>query len=233
MKPVGKPMAILSIMMLTSAGAMVLAARQKSSAAVVSLQSTIPDRFSNWVRQSDEGTQVALSVDGGAGLNERVGEVYDQVLMRTYRRGDGSRVMLAMAYRRLQRQEVKIHQPELCYYGQGFEVKQTGSRVIDFTPQLRVPVRTLLARKRSRVEPVTYWIRIGREISSTAWQTRWIIYKESIGGSVPDGILIRVSSLIEVDADADAESALTLQREFLTDLYGALAPAGKRILTGM
>jgi EpsI family protein len=164
------------------------------------------------------------------GLDEQTHAVYDQVLMRTYVRSDGARVMLAIAYRRYQRQELKIHQPELCYYGQGFDVTAKGSRRVQLQPSVSIPVRTLLARKRSRVEPVTYWIRIGSEISQTAWQTRWIIYKESSSGSVPDGVLIRASSL--VDRDSDGEAGLALQEQFLADLYGALPPSSRRILTG-
>ena len=49
---------------------------------------------------------------------------YDDVLMRSYTNAHGEVVMLALAYGRHQRQEIKIHRPELCYTSQGYAVLQ-------------------------------------------------------------------------------------------------------------
>src|SRR6185295_754125 len=97
---------------------------------------------------------------------------YDDLLMHTYRRADGQQVMMTIAYGRNQTQELKLHRPELCYYAQGFEVHTLGRRTVQLTPARTVSSLALLTRNRTRIEVVTYWIRIDERITENAWQTR-------------------------------------------------------------
>jgi EpsI family protein len=117
----------------------------------VDLESMVPKAFGDWTYVPSAISQVDLSVrrDGEEGTNTRV---YDQVLMRTYRNAQGQSVMLALAWGRQQRQEVKIHRPELCYVAQGFRIES--SRPIDALGDGSVIGTTLLAATARRVEPV-------------------------------------------------------------------------------
>jgi EpsI family protein len=217
--------------MLSIAGiALALTPKDLVPEGTVLLESMVPREFGDWIEQQSGVNQVPTEIERRiARGSER--PLYDQVLMRTYRRrSDGATIMLALAYGRRQVQEYKIHRPELCYYSQGFEVTDAGSRDIMLDPQRHVALHQLLTRNRARAEPVTYWIRVGDRISPDAWETRWILFKDGIEGYVPDGILVRASSLI--DRDSDVQHALQLQGAFLADLYSSLSPQGRATIAG-
>jgi EpsI family protein len=133
--------------------------------------------------------------------------------------------MVALAYGRRQTQEIKIHRPELCYYAQGFAVQSLGTRAVQLSPARSVESHALLTENRARTEVVTYWIRVGDSLANDPWTLRWTIFREGLRGRVPDGLLVRTSSLA---ASAEgAERELALQQEFLADLYRA-APTKTR-----
>jgi EpsI family protein len=227
-------MAILAAMLLTAALAHAIAPTHQVSPGSVALERMIPKQFGEWVEQGATVEQVSPQIDGpGEGHSGSRADraVYDQVLMRTYRRqSDGERVMLALAYGRRQVQELKIHRPELCYYSQGYDVRFVGRSHVLLGPRFGVDSNLLLARNRARYEPVTYWIRVGDQISLSAWETRWLIFKDGISGSVPDGILVRASSVIQ--SESESASAFELQKIFFADLYNSLSPAAKTAIAG-
>jgi EpsI family protein len=155
---------------------------------------------------------------------------YDQVLMRSYGRSDGTIVMLALAYGRNQRQEVKIHRPELCYVAQGFEVVDRKIGTLRLSDTRGIEAYRIVARGRDRVEPVTYWIRIGDRVVRNAWDSRMKILRDGLKGTVPDGLLVRASSLTRSTGDIPA--AHEIQEQFLGDLYRALDEGSRAKLTG-
>ena len=191
----------------------------------VDLEAMVPKQFGSWTFVPSAVTQVDLSVkrDGDEGSNTRV---YDQVLMRTYRNPQGQSVMLALAWGRQQRQEVKIHRPELCYVAQGFRIES--SRPLEGLGDGSVRGTTLLTASTRRFEPVIYWVRIGDTLSSSAWQTRLYILREGIAGRIPDGILVRTSQVMR--NGSQVEASLEVQRQFLADLVAAVPPAQRAVL---
>ena len=215
-------------MLLTAALAYAIAPTRQVSPNSVALERMIPRQFGQWVEQGAAVEQVPPQIEGATRADRTL---YDQVLMRTYRRqSDGEMVMLALAYGRRQAQEFKIHRPELCYYSQGYDVRFVGRSRVLLGPRFGVDSNLLLARNRARYEPVTYWIRVGDRISLSAWETRWLIFKDGISGSVPDGILVRASSVIQTEADS--ASAFRLQKSFFADLYHSLSPAARTAIAG-
>jgi EpsI family protein len=229
-----RSLAISAAMLLTAALAYALAPTRQVSADSVALERMIPKRFGEWVEQGATLEQVSPQIDGhsdGENGSRTDRALYDQVLMRTYRRqSDGEMVMLALAYGRRQVQEFKIHRPELCYYSQGYDVRFVGRSHVALGPHFGVDSNLLLTRNRARFEPVTYWIRVGGQISLSAWETRWLIFKDGISGSVPDGILVRASSVVATEADS--ASAFRLQKVFFADLYNSLSPAARAAIAG-
>lgn len=191
----------------------------------VDLESMVPKQFGDWTYVPNAVSQVDLAVkrDGEEGANQRP---YDQVLMRTYRNPQGQAVMLALAWGRQQRQEVKIHRPELCYVAQGFRIES--SRPLDGLGDGSVRGTTLLTASNRRVEPVIYWVRIGDTLSTGAWRTRWYILREGMAGRIPDGILVRTSQALR--GPTQVEASLELQRRFLADLVAAVPEAQRSVL---
>jgi EpsI family protein len=187
----------------------------------VDLEAMIPKSFGDWTFVPSATMQVDLAVRRDD--QDESAQVYDQVLMRTYRTPAGEAVMLALAWGRQQRQEVKIHRPELCYVAQGFRIES--SRPLQTLDLPGVEGRALLATSARRTEPVVYWVRIGNDISDSAWRTRWYILKEGIGGRIPDGILVRTSQVVRSASQMDA--SVEVQQRFLRELVAAM-PEGQR-----
>ena len=228
MSAAARSLAVMAVMMAAACGASVLAPKRESANSAAPLDRLIPHTFGSWVEDVTPESQVSLSLRTG---NEPIGaEAYDDLLMRTYRRADGQRVMMTIAYGRNQTQELKLHRPELCYYAQGFEVHALGRRTIQLAPARAVSSLALLTRNRARIEVVTYWMRIGERITESAWQTRWTILRTGLDGKVPDGILVRTSTLAA--SEAATEDELALQHAFLSDLYSAVPQSTRRLLAG-
>jgi EpsI family protein len=156
---------------------------------------------------------------------------YDQVVMRAYANPAGNVIALAVAYGAHQRQEVKIHQPELCYGGQGFRLVDRQDMAIRAEPAgVRViPGRHLHAESPQGNEAVSYWIRIGDVLSQSAWDTRWHIFREGLSGRSTDGVLVRASSVVATSKEATV--AFTQMDAFLSDLMSNASPELSRVLT--
>lgn len=194
------------------------------------LAALIPERFGQWVAEPEAVAPVLLVPDVLTDAETAQSASYDDVLMRTYRHAGGASVMVAIAYGRRQTQELKIHRPELCYYAQGFSVSALGDRVVSLDPGLGVESRALLTQNRDRVEVVSYWIRVGERVVNDPWALRWSIFRDGLEGRVPDGVLVRASSLAA--SSSAAESELALQETFLAELYAAVPADTRRFLAG-
>lgn len=190
------------------------------------LEATVPQRFGEWESVPSPLIQAQLSIAGERSMDQP----YDETVTRAYRNHRGDLIMLALAYGRNQRQEVKIHRPELCYPAQGFEVlslAHTGfARMAQESRQ--VVGRHMVARSSTRTEAVSYWIRIGGVYSDSAWTTRGHIMTEGLQGRIPDGILVRASRSV-VD-EAEAAQAFPALDAFLTELVAATPEATRSLL---
>jgi EpsI family protein len=230
MRPAARSLMILGAMLAMLAASLVLTPRERVALNSVELERMVPHRFGDWLEATSSIVQVSPEIEQSAETSAQR-PAYDQVLMRTYRRQtDGAQVMLALAYGRQQRQEFKVHRPELCYYSQGYEVSPGGRHLLELAAARHVETQTLVARSRWRLEYVTYWIRIGDQVSISPWRSRLIIAREGFAGRVPDGILVRTSSLMQTDADA--VRAQGVQRGFLCDLYASLSVSAQKVLAG-
>ncbi len=82
------------------------------------LDKAVPEQFGDWRTLPNPLIQADLSTDGATSTDQP----YDEIVSRTYVNSSGDVVMMALAYGKNQRQEIKIHRPELCYPAQGFKV---------------------------------------------------------------------------------------------------------------
>lgn len=176
-----------------------------------------PRAFGDWKELPTNNVQVDL-VPRKDGQPNKFGP-YDDSLLRTYQNSKGQVVMLALAYGRTQRQEVKIHRPELCYVAQGFlakQLKETNFGNFDNLSSTDVTGKNMIAEMSGRREAVSYWIRIGDTYSENAWQTRLYILQLGLSGNVPDGVLVRISTLIKDEMSEG--SAWSINNSFMSDL---------------
>lgn len=202
--------------------------RQMMQAQLPHIEGLVPQKFGPWENVSSPMIQVDLSVSAPDG-EKNIETPYDETVMRTYvNKKTGEAVMLALAYGHRQRQEIKIHRPELCYTSQGSAVSDL--RPLEANERIGVVpegAKTMLGRSSDRLESVLYWIRIGDVISRGALQTRGYIFKQGLRGTVPDGILVRSSQAIA--SPNQAQASLRIQQQFLNDMIAAV-PADKRRL---
>ena len=189
------------------------------------LENTVPHQFGDWREQSNPYAQVSLATGIAADLNQP----YDQTVMRTYVNSKGQQVMLALAWGKHQRQEVKVHRPDLCYVAQGYKVSSLTTATFNGVSQYgwTVTGKHMVVNSGRDMEAVAYWIRIGKLYSENAFETRVHIFKEGLAGRIPDGILVRASQKIQTDADA--EKAFPILEEFLANLVAA-TPENARVL---
>ena len=191
----------------------------------VKFEQTVPHAFGDWHELPSPYSQVSVFTADGTNMDQP----YDQTLMRTYANSKGQVVMLALAWGARQRQEVKIHRPDLCYIAQGYQVRSltpTAFRI----PNTGAPVvgKRMVAFGQGAGEAVSYWIRIGDIYSEDAMTTRLHILKEGLSGRVPDGILVRASQ--QIAGAEEAEQAWPVLDSFLTDLVAALPPQTRELL---
>lgn len=166
------------------------------------LQRLIPTQFEGWQEVATPFVQIDVSVKSPNGVAED--QPYDQVVSRTYVRPGANPVMLSVAYINAQQQEVKIHRPPLCYVAQGFKIGQESQGELPAlgTPTDPVRISRMLAISGSRQEAVVYLMRTGTLHSADPWQVRWYILQDGVKGNIPDGALLRVSTLIQQPSDA-------------------------------
>jgi len=191
----------------------------------VNLEQLIPAQFNDW-RMVNMASQI-VNPETAAALNE----IYAQTLSRVYENGQGQRIMLSIAYGRDQTDSVGAHAPEGCYSGQGFAVNSIVKDKLN-TGTGPIPVVRLLARKSNRIEPITYWLTTGKKVGYPGWQTKKIKLQYALSGSIPDGLLMRVSSVTASTDSSDVNQAYDLQTRFTNDLLTSVSPSHRMRLTG-
>lgn len=188
-------------------------------------EQTIPRQFGNWAEIQQSAPQVSMVSDERSLINQ----LYDDTLMRTYVDKNGHQIMVALAYAKEQRQDVKIHQPDICYPAQGYQMVKTVTTRFDLL-QGSGPVigKRQLYYGQNHLEAVTYWIRVGDRTMTSGLAMRLKIIQDGLfKGRLDDGILVRVSSVIA--DESQAADAYSLQEKFLTDFVGSV----ERIAPGL
>lgn len=191
----------------------------------VKLETLIPKQFNDW-QLVEMGAQLVNPQTEAA-----VNAIYAQTLSRTYVNGQGQRIMLSIAYGEDQSDSVGAHLPEGCYGGQGFEVANItrGKLATDFG---KIPVSRLLASKNERIEPITYWLTTGEKVAYSGWETKKIKLQYAVQGVIPDGLLMRVSSITDSATALEIKNAYALQARFTQDLLATVSVKQRLRLMG-
>jgi EpsI family protein len=184
-----------------------------------SLAAIVPDRFGSWKSSPANGVLIPTA--------ETPAETgYDDLLTRYFVDDAGRTIMFLVAYGAAQSGNTQLHRPEACYPAAGFSLGDSSRTSID-APQTKIEARTLTATKPGRIEQILYWSRVGTAFPTDSASQSLAVIRQSLGGSAPDGALVRMSTL-----GSDRTSALTLLRLFANDLLLQSAPSLRRLLTG-
>ena len=186
----------------------------------VNLERIIPMQFGEWVAARES---LELIVDPATkGL---LSEIYSQILTRTYFNPQGDRIMLSMAYGGEQTKDLQVHLPDVCYAAQGFQIIQNRQDSLS-TEYGSLPVKRVLALRENRSEPITYWIVMGKE-AVVGINVKLAQLRYGLTGKVPDGILVRVSSI-----DADEKASLCSARRIYSRNVGSDEQGRPRSFSG-
>lgn len=170
------------------------------------LERLVPARIGSWSQTSLGGLRIPLS-------ETPEGEAYDQLLTRLYTSFGTMPIMLLIAYGETQSGSTRLHRPEDCYPSAGFELQRWQD--VPVTPSVGKPLRArcLTATAPGRVEQILYWSRIGREFAMGSFDQRWAMLRQMTSGRIPDGVLVRISTI-----NPNRARALPQLRAFATAL---------------
>ncbi|WP_020167616.1 MULTISPECIES: exosortase-associated protein EpsI, B-type [Methylotenera] len=223
----------LGLMVLASILGMTLRPTHKmaSENAKIQLEQLIPHNFANW--HMEDAVAQLVNPQTEAAINQ----IYAQTLSRTYVNDKGERIMLSIAYGEDQSDSVGAHLPEGCYGGQGFTISNIARTHLSTpssstAPRSEIPVTRLMAVKGNRIEPITYFLRTGHEVAYPDWDTKLVKMKYALQGSIPDGLLVRVSNLVESNDYAESTRAYALQAQFIAEMLKALSPSYQLQMVG-
>jgi EpsI family protein len=158
--------------------------------------------------------------------DELTEQIYDQVLTRVYTADGLLPIMLLIAYGSAQDYTLQAHLPEVCYPSSGYTLTEVD----------RLPTRLgsaagtatfLTAERAGAIEQVLYWTRIGERFPSSMTEQRLAIFGSNLMRALPDGVLVRVSTLAPTRAEA-----LPQLQAFNQLLVRGIGAAGKRLLLG-
>lgn len=213
------------LMVMSAAGAKYLTPTQHMSQMRPerTLEQMIPTRFAGWAEEK----MLANSVVDPQ-IEEELKRIYTQTVNRTYVNGRGERIMLSVAYGTDQSDSSQVHYPEICYPAQGFRVTSNQQSTIALGPA-QLPVKRLETNfQQQRFEPVTYWTTVGDKAVTNGIDKKLAEMRYGFSGTIPDGLLFRVSSI-----DRESANAFAVQEQFVRALASALDPAARQRLMGM
>lgn len=187
----------------------------------VNLETLFPKTFAGW-RVDDRVPVQLISPDTQAVLDK----IYNQTLSRTYVNAQGERIMLSVAYGGDQSDATRAHRPEVCYPAQGFQITGRSENTVALGDRA-IRVRQLVSRLGSRHEPITYWITVGEQTALSGAEQKLAQLAYTVRGVVPDGMLVRVSSI-----DPDSARAYRTQDAFIAALSAATAPDSRARVFG-
>jgi len=148
-----------------------------------------------------------------ADVKSKLERIYNQTVSRTYVNSAGEYMMLTVAYGGDQSDALKAHRQEACYTAQGFEIHDLRHDTANAAGRT-IPVTRMVAVRGDRVEPVTYWFTMGERVVLGRAERLRVQVASGLKGQVPDGMLVRVSSLSE-----DAPRAFAAQQAFLAAVF--------------
>ncbi len=182
----------------------------------------VPMSFGDW-----RGVDIESLVITDPEIQHNLQTIYTETLNRTYMDSNGHKVMLSIAYGDDQRDGMNVHYPEVCYPAQGFQQKAASEAEI-VTPHGTINVIRLVMATDLRIEPITYWTMVGAYQTGKGLQKKVNEMRYSFKGLIPDGMLVRISSI-----SSAPEQAYPEHEAFIGALVEALSPQSRLRLAGL
>jgi exosortase B len=187
----------------------------------VNLEAMLPASFGGW-RLDPSVEPIAPAPDVQSNLDR----IYNQIVSLAYVNDAGEQMMLTVAYGGDQSDALKAHRQEVCYSAQGFEIHNLHRDTLSAGGRT-IPVTRLHAIRGARSEPVTYWLTMGDRVVLGRFERLKVQLASGLAGRLPDGMLVRVSSIGD-----DAPRAFAAQQSFIAAALAAMPAADAARLVG-
>ena len=135
--------------------------------------------------------------------------------------------MLSLAYGEEQTDSMRVNSPEVCYPAQGVALAKASRKLVAVSTR-QIPVAQVVATLSNRVDPMTYSISVGDTVVEPDTSRKFAQLRYGFKGLIPDGLLLRVSSI-----DAEKNKAFEIQEEFQQSLEKSLNADNRRIMFGI
>jgi EpsI family protein len=196
--------------------------------ASINLETSIPRQFSGWTLLPNIQPLTPAEPEGVFDPDVKNAPVYSQEVGRSYIDRSGNVVMLMVAYGPVQNYRLKAHRPEMCYTAAGFRISGKHAEELRYSQkQQPLKMTRLVAEREARFEPISYWMRVGNDIATGVVDRQLIRLKYGLRGIIPDGALIRISTI-----GLSQEMAFKIQDQFIHDFLEAVEPQDRKFFTG-
>jgi EpsI family protein len=202
-----------------AAGAMRLSSDAGAPTGRAPLEQLIPGRIGQWVREPFADVLIPQG-------EVQEDKAYDDLFTGYYAAPGGGGIMLLVAYGSAQVGDTELHRPEVCYPAAGFQLERWPDVVLSL-PGQRVRAVVMTARAPDRTEQMLYWSRIGGDFPTSSLAQRWAILRQSLRGAVPDGVLVRMSTI-----GADRAAGVQTLESFAGEMVAAGGPVLHQMLLG-
>ncbi len=195
--------------------------RPQHGAAGFDLERIIPGSFGDWSIDP-----FVAPIIPAPDVQADLARLFDQMVSRTYVNSRGERMMLTIGYGGNQSDALKVHRQEVCYAGQGFEIRGVVHGDLRLGGKT-IPVTRIFAVRGTRSEPVTYWFTIGDRVVLGRLERLMVQLSYGLSGRIPDGMLVRVSNL-----STNPTRAFEAHEEFTAALLGGMRRGDVHRLVG-
>lgn len=153
--------------------------------------------------------------------------LYSGLVTRSYVAASRSSIMLLVAYSNVQDGMLQVHRPEACYPANGYRLSPTRVQNVSNGVGGIIPSNVFSADGVSRTEQILYWTRVGGFFPTSWLDQRIAVVRANISGAIPDGVLVRVSTLAP-----DMTSAQADLTTFAEQLVRTASPAARQLMIG-
>lgn len=159
-------------------------------------RAAIPERIGGW-RSRKTAELVLPALDEGDKL-------YENLETRIYEGRGLPAMMVLVAYSSVQQNDIQVHRPEVCYPAAGYPIVSSENSMITFGRK-PIEAREVVANRGGLFERVIYWVRVGDQFPTTWIDQRLAMAAANLKGTIPDGVLVRVSTLEEPGSSTSSD----------------------------
>ena len=181
------------------------------------LDEVVPETIGRWKFVTASGLVVPPE-------DELEKTLYSNMLTRVYSDGQSPPVMLLLAQNGSQTGFLQIHRPEICYTAGGYHISAVTPHPISFGSKI-VRANRMDASAGGPTEHVVYWTRVGNRIPGNWTAQKLAVAEQNLQGTIPDAILVRVSTVSDDDS-----AAMASIDEFIRAMLGSIQPRMRSVL---